>query len=130
VNPVAAARDWLTQYADSIRIAYGVDPRVFIALVLVSIPPFYIAFAVAVRSLVRLRQQRAPAASDKAFIAASSVVVATWLLPYAYVALFGRLPWWAWWLLAVLLVAGALRLLRTGRKRASAVSVGAEVRDD
>ncbi|TLM94739.1 MAG: hypothetical protein FDZ75_05390 [Actinobacteria bacterium] len=109
----------LGQWADSIRATYHVDPRVFIALVLTTIPPFYVAFAVAVRSALRARRGGIPIWTDRTFVVAVPVVVATWLLPYAYVALFGRLPVWGWVVFLALLCVGAVRLAAAMRHRTS-----------
>jgi hypothetical protein len=107
--------------ADNVRASYGVDTRVFIALIAVSIPPFYIVFAIAIRRLAGLRRSGGSApgavARDRTFMTAVTVVAATWLLPYIYVALFGRLPWWAWVLFALLLADGIVGLFRAGRAR-------------
>ena len=105
------------QWSASIRESYGVDPRIFSALVAVTIPPFYVAFAIAVRAALGARKMGQPLAADWSFLIATSVGVAAWLLPYAYVAAFGRLSAWAWAVFLLIFLIGAARLVLSLRRR-------------
>lgn len=130
MSAVAGATEWLAGWSQSIQTSYGVDPRIFIGLVLVTVPPFYLALALAVRAFIRAHRAGVRARSDSTFVAATSAVVALWLLPYGYVALFGRLPWWGWAAFVAILVTGGYRLVRSGRGRAARLATGREAGDE
>lgn len=130
MSAVAGATEWLAGWSQSIQASYGVDPRIFIGLVLVSVPPFYLALALAVRAFVRAHRAGVQAWSDSTFITATSAVVALWLLPYGYVALFGRLPWWGWAAFVVVLVVGGYRLVRSGLGRVARLATDREASDE
>lgn len=116
----------LNEWADSIRVTYGVDPRIFIGLVVASIPPFYVAFAVAVRSAMRARSAGVPVLSERSFVISGLVLAGAWLLPYAYVAAVGDLPLWAWTAFAGFLCLGLARAALFWRRRTTLRSEAAD----
>ena len=116
---------WLWDYAEGVSAAYGVDPRIYLALVLVTIPPFYFALGVVVRDLGRTRENGGGVSAAKAFRSRSFVVafftmVLLWLVPYAYIALWGRrLPVWFVVAFVALMLVGGISLVLRVRRRAS-----------
>jgi hypothetical protein len=116
---------WLWDYAQGVSATYGVDPRIYLALVLVTIPPFYLALGFVVRDLARTRNGQggmsvARAMGSRTFGIALASVVVLWLVPYLYVALWGRrLPVWFTVVLVGLMVAGGISLVRRIRRQAT-----------
>jgi hypothetical protein len=116
---------WLWDYARGVSAAYGVDPRVYLALVLVTIPPFYFALGMVVRDLARTRENGGGVSLAKAFRSRSFVValfamVLLWLAPYIYVALWGRhLPAWLVVAFVAFMLIGGISLVRRVRRRAA-----------
>jgi len=113
---------WLWESAERIASAYGVDPRIYVGLVLVTIPPFYFAFAVVIRELLRTRDggrvSLARAFRGRVFVVALVAMAAVWLVPYIYVALWGRnLPVWAVVSFVALMAVGVANTVRGVRKR-------------
>jgi hypothetical protein len=90
--------DWLA----SLGPQYGVDPVVYAVLYVGSAPFFFGSLAWLIRRIRRHGPWGAPAASTAFFFS----------LPTLYVVLAGRnLPWWAWAILAVLTVIGAVTVI-------------------
>lgn len=96
--------------------AHGVDPRIFVLLYLASIPPYLASMAWLVRRRVRREPILLPVVSTLGFF----------ILPSAYIALFGRqLPLWTYALIGLLLLGGARSARRSVRSRVAAS--GAEI---
>jgi hypothetical protein len=116
-------RAW--DYMAGIRSAYGVDPRVYLALVLITIPLFYLALGFVVRDLARTRSQTGrvsirAAFSRPSFVLSLSAMVALWLVTYVYVLFWGvGLPGWIRAAVVVVMVAGAAGLASRIRRRAT-----------
>jgi hypothetical protein len=123
---------WLWDYAQGVSATYGVDPRIYLALVLVTIPPFYLALGFVVRDLARTRNglggaSVARAMGSRTFRIALASVVVLWLLPYLYVVLWGRrLPVWFSVVLVGLMVAGGISLVLRIRRQATTGSANSE----
>jgi hypothetical protein len=107
-------RVWV--YMAGIRSAYGVDPRVYLALVVITIPLFYVALGFVVRDLARARSQTGRVSFRAAFSRSSFVLplvamVALWLVTYVYVLFWGvGLPGWIRAAIVAVMVAGAAGL--------------------
>ncbi len=87
---------------------YGVNPVLFAVLYLAHHPLFWGTMA----WLAARHRQRRPVAGVIA------LAVFFWLLPYAYVFLFGRgLPWWVYVLALALLALGGPHLVKEIRRR-------------
>ena len=81
---------------------YGVDPVVYAVLYVGSAPFFFGSLAWLIRRIRRHESWGAPAASTAFFFS----------LPTLYVVVAGRnLPWWAWAVLVVLTVIGAVTVI-------------------
>jgi hypothetical protein len=99
-----------------IRSSYGVDPRVYFALVLITIPLFYLALGFVVRDLAGTRSQTGRvsirAAFDRpSFVLSLMAMVALWLVTYVYVLFWGvGLPGWLRAAVVAVMVAGAAGL--------------------
>ena len=112
-------------YMDGIRATYGVDPRVYLTLVLVTIPLFYVALGFVVRDLARTRRQTGRvslrgALRRPSFALALTAMVALWLVTYVYVLFWGvGLPGWIRPAIVVVMVAGAAGLASRIRRRAT-----------
>jgi hypothetical protein len=110
-----------------IHSSYGVDPRVYLALVLITIPLFYLALGFVIRDLARTRSESGRvslrAALDRpSFVVALMAMIALWLVTYVYVLFWGvGLPAWLRAAVVAVMVAGAASLVsRIRRKAASA----------
>jgi hypothetical protein len=118
---------WLWDYAQGVTATYGADPRVYLALVLVTIPPFYFALGIVVRDLAQTRENAggvslAKAFRSRPFVIALLAMAVLWLVPYIYVALWGRrLPAWFVGAFAALVLVGGISLVRLVRRRAAMV---------
>ncbi|MHB1324428.1 MAG: hypothetical protein ACYCXZ_08890 [Coriobacteriia bacterium] len=108
---------WVARWMAQVHADYGVDPRIFFALVVLSMLPFYVAFAAAVGALARSRREATSPLRERTFLRSATIVVLAWLLPYLYVAIFGRLPWWGWAGFMAVVAIGALRLALSLRSR-------------
>jgi hypothetical protein len=112
-------------YMDGIRATYGVDPRVYLTLVLVTIPLFYVALGFVVRDLARTLRQTGRVSLREAlrrpsFALALTAMVALWLVTYVYVLFWGvGLPGWIRAAIVVVMVAGAAGLASRIRRRAT-----------
>jgi hypothetical protein len=113
----------LQGYMEGIRAAYGVDPRVYLAIVLITIPLFYVALGFVVRDLASTRRQTGTVSFREAFRRPSFVLalcsmVALWLATYVYVLFWGvGLPGWIRAAIVVLMVAGGAGLVSRIRRR-------------
>jgi ABC-type Co2+ transport system permease subunit len=102
-----------TQLAPLMRTAredYGVDPVVFIAIYLVSVPIFYYSLFRLVRALAKRL--------DREIMLWSMIFLCTVVAPFVYVLFFGRnLPWWVYGLIALIVGQGVYSLIRTLRRK-------------
>jgi len=114
---------WLWNSAQQVAATYGADPRVYFALVVVTIPPFYLAFAVVVRDLMRTRQETGSVSVRKSLSRPSFgisllAMAVLWLVPYVYVLLWGHnFPAWFMIVMVALMGGGATGLVRRLRGR-------------
>jgi CDP-diglyceride synthetase len=97
---VDSVLSWINEQAAFARAQFGVNPWIFLGLMVACAPFFYY-------SIYRL--VRAVAKKEKGRITLwSSVFLAATATPYLYVLLFGRnLPWYIYLILAALLAQGA-----------------------
>jgi hypothetical protein len=115
----------LWDYMEGIHAAYGVDPRIYLTLVLITIPLFYLALGFVVRDLARTRSQIGRVSIREAFrwpsfVLALTAMVALWLVTYVYVLFWGvGLPGWIRAVIVVVMVAGAAGLASRIRRRAA-----------
>ena len=116
--------EWAWDYMARIHSAYGVDPRIYLALVFVTAPLFYLALGFVVRDLARTRSQTGRvsirAAFDRpSFVLSLMAMVALWLVTYVYVLFWGvGLPGWARAAVVLVMIAGAAGLTSRIRRRA------------
>jgi|BarGraIncu00421A_1022006.scaffolds.fasta_scaffold00710_13 hypothetical protein len=107
---------------------YGVDPRVYFALVLITIPLFYVALGFVVRDLARTRSQTGRvsirAALDRpSFVLSLMAMVALWLVTYVYILFWGvGLPGWVRAVVVAVMVAGAAGLVSRVRRQATSAN--------
>lgn len=117
----------LWRYMEGIHAAYGVDPRVYLTLVLITIPLFYVALGFVVRDLARTRRQTGRVSIREAFrrpsfVLALTAMVALWLVTYVYVLFWGvGLPGWVRAAIVVVMVAGAAGLVSRIRRLATSL---------
>ena len=91
---------------------YGVNPLMFAVLYLVHHPLFWGTMAWLAACVRRKRPVALPITLGVIF----------WLLPYAYVFLFGRgLPWWAWAVAVIFVGVGGTHVAREIRRRLTAL---------
>lgn len=97
------------------RDDYGVDPLVFLAIYLVSVPIFYYALFRTVRAVAKQLD-------EKEIMLWSMLFLSTTVAPFVYVLFFGRnLPWWVYGIIVLVIAQGVFSLIRTlRRKRAAA----------
>lgn len=107
---------------------YGVDPRVYFALVLITIPLFYVALGFVVRDLARTRSQTGRvsirAALDRpSFVLSLMAMVALWLVTYVYILFWGvGLPGWVRAVVVAVMVAGAAGLVSRVQRQATSAN--------
>jgi hypothetical protein len=84
---------------------YGVNPVIFLAIFLTSVPFFYYSL---------FRMMRALAKKLKKEVAVwSTVFLCATVAPFIYVLFFGRnLPWWVYGIIALLIGQGIFSLIR------------------
>ena len=100
---------WIQDQMTAARLQYGVNPVVFLGLIVACAPFFYY-------SIYRL--VRAVATKEKGRVALwSSVFLAATSIPYLYVLLFGRnLPWYIYGIFAALIAQGIYQLVKKIRR--------------
>lgn len=105
---------------DAARDTYGVNPVVFLAILLGSGPVFYYSLFRLLRSLVR-KADRGKGLWSAVFLTATAA-------PYLYVLLFGRnLPVWVYGILVLLIGQGVGSLVRRLGRNAKG---GSDERDE
>ncbi len=83
-------------WMDSVRAQYGVNPIVFLILMVLCAPFFYFSIYRLIRAGVKK--------DAKALTLWSTVFLAATIIPYLYVLFFGyNLPWYVYLILAVLI---------------------------
>ncbi len=86
----------LHAWMEATRAQYGVNPVVFLVLMVLCAPFFYFSIYRLIRAGVKK--------DKKSLTAWSTVFLVTTVLPYLYVLLFGHnLPWYVYLILAVLI---------------------------
>lgn len=101
----------LWQHVLTLGGQYGVDPVLFAVLYLAHHPLFWGTMAWLAARVRRRRPVAVPITLGVFF----------WLMPYAYVFLFGHnLPWWAYALAGVVLIVGGTHMVNEVRKRLAA----------
>ena len=111
-----------------VHSAYGVDPRVYFALVLITIPLFYVALGFVVRDLARTRSQTGRvslrAALDRpSFVLSLMAMVALWLVTWVYILFWGvGLPGWVRAVVVAAMVAGGAGLVSRVRRQATSAN--------
>lgn len=86
--------------------SYHVDPTVFIALMLLSIPFYYLGWVLIGKSVFAFRKRLQDKRNhlrvidffeDKKFLISLSINRAAWVMPYIYVIFWGEnIPLWFW----------------------------------
>jgi len=104
------------------RSSYGVDPVVFLAIYLGSVPFFYYSIFRSVRALARRL-------SNEVMIW-SAVFLASTAAPFLYVLFFGHnLPWWVYVVIGLLIGQGVYSLVRRLARRPAAPAAPAETKE-
>ena len=112
--------DWLVHRVlgwvqEQMRVAhdhFGVDPVVFLVLLLGSSPVFYYAIYRMVRAIAQRKTNEITIWSMLFLLATAA--------PYLYVLVAGRnLPWWVYIIIGLLLGQGVYSLVRRLRRRAT-----------
>jgi len=102
---------------------YHVNPVVFLILYLGTVPFFYLSIFFMLREVVRLRKSKRKLAlgallEDRTFDVWFLVFVAANVLPYTYIAIWGRnVPLWVWIPIALVIAYAAYRLYLQVRAR-------------
>jgi len=98
---------WWQGLVDWVRETYSVNPYVFIALYVVTIPPYYWGLWDIARGIYGSVKTRSLA--NKSLIIRGVIInQASWFLPYVYVAIAARhLPWYIWAFIAVVTMCSA-----------------------
>jgi hypothetical protein len=97
------------------RENYGVNPTIFIALYLLSVPIFYYSLFRTLRAI--------PKKLGNEIMVWSAIFLCANIAPFLYVLIFGRnIPWWVYGIIAILISQGVLSLLLKLRKKPEADS--------
>jgi hypothetical protein len=101
------------------RDDYGVDPSVFLAIYLVSVPIFYYSLFRMIRALARRL--------GKEIMLWSTVFLCANVAPFLYVLVFGRnLPWWVYGIIFILIGQGIFSVIKKMRGENAAGGKGQE----
>ena len=104
--------DWARGIMDAARNTYGVNPAVFLILIVACSPFFYVSIYRLARSVIRKPSQGTGLWATVFLVSTST--------PYLYVMIFGRnLPVWVYGVLALLVAQGVYSLVRRIRRGAS-----------
>ncbi|OPY44176.1 MAG: hypothetical protein A4E42_01081 [Methanoregulaceae archaeon PtaU1.Bin222] len=96
---------WIHEQMASARQQYGVNPAVFLGLMVACAPFFYYSIYRLVRAVAK-KEKGQVALWSSVFLAATSV-------PYLYVLLFGRnLPWYIYGVFLTLIGQGIYQLIK------------------
>ncbi len=91
------------------RDTYGVDPIIFLVLYFACVPVWYYSLFRTIRAVATRR--------GNAIMLWSAVFLASNVIPFVYVMLFGRnIPWWVYGLIAILIGMGSFSLVRKIRE--------------
>jgi len=94
---------------------YSVNPAIFLAIYLMSVPFFYYSLFRMMRAIAKKRGNEV--------LVWSTVFLCTIIAPFIYVLFFGRnLPWWVYGIIALLIGQGIFSLIRKLRKTNKAKS--------
>jgi ABC-type Co2+ transport system permease subunit len=92
---------------------YDVNPAIFLAIYLISVPFFYYSLVRMMRALARKRGNEV--------LLWSTIFLCTIVAPFIYVLFFGRnLPWWVYGIIALLIGQGIFSLIRKLRSKKDA----------
>jgi hypothetical protein len=104
--------DWARGIMDAARDTYGVNPAVFLILIVACSPFFYFSIYRLARSVIR-KSPQGTGLWAAVFLVSTST-------PYLYVMIFGRnLPLWVYGVLALLIAQGVCSLVKRIRRSAS-----------
>ncbi|HVP17745.1 MAG TPA: hypothetical protein VMU36_02035 [Spirochaetia bacterium] len=102
--------EWVGAQMEAARVSYGVNPVVFLVILLGSSPVFYYSIYRMVRALAGKRMNEA-AVWSMVFLASTAA-------PYLYVLVAGRnLPWWVYIIIGLILAQGVWSLVRRLRNK-------------
>ena len=94
---------------------YGVNPVIFLAIFLTSVPFFYYSLFRMMRALAKKLK--------KEVTVWSTVFLCATVAPFIYVLLFGRnLPWWVYGVIALLIGQGVFSLIKKLRSSKKATT--------
>ncbi len=101
--------NFLNYYRDLAINTYDVDPYIFVALILISIPFYYYGLFVMAKVAFSLKKQHNLKGKEiikhHEFVRAFIINQIAWFGPYVYVIVYGNnIPIWVWILLIVYLV--------------------------
>jgi hypothetical protein len=115
--------DYIVRLNDIAANTYHVNPVIFSVIYLLSIPFFYLSFYFVVKELVAIQKEHGKI-TPQHFVEGrkltlwACILLAVYLSPYLYVAIWGRnMPWWAWAVIMALIVLTVLGLYRKISKR-------------
>lgn len=107
---VRAVLTWVEAQMEVAREHFGVDPVVFLVLLLGTSPVFYYSIYRIVRALAKRRPNEITLWSMLFLLSTAA--------PYLYVLVAGRnLPWWVYIIIALLLGQGVYSLVRRLRRK-------------
>ncbi len=110
---LSALVGWVNGFVAAVRERYGVDPWIYIGMMIACSPPFYLFLFLTLRALAKRDMKRT--------VMHAGVSLLIYMLPTFYILLFGHnLPWWIWLLAALLAVWAVYTLLRRLRRSRSA----------
>jgi hypothetical protein len=114
---VSSLLGWWQSLVDWVRATYNVNPYVFIALYVISIPPYWWGLWDIARGIQG--SVKTKSLTKKGLVARGIVInLGAWLLPYVYVAAVARhLPWYIWVLMAVVVTYSATLFVVRFRQR-------------
>jgi hypothetical protein len=96
---------WLLRFVAEVKARYGVNPWIYVGMMVACTPPFYFF-------LFRTLRAFAKRDTHRGFLLLG-VCVVIYFLPTFYIVIFGHdLPWWIWLVLGVLAAWGIYALLR------------------
>jgi hypothetical protein len=87
------------------RDTYGVNPIIFLAIYLSSVPVFYYSLIRSVQAIAKNRSNE--------IILWSTIFLCATIAPFLYVLIFGKnLPWWVYLIIALLAGQGVLSFVK------------------
>jgi hypothetical protein len=101
----------INKYTDLAVNSYHVDPRIFVGLIILSLPFFYGSFFVITKQLFNYKKRKN--FDNRKLGGAILVCFISYIFPYFYIILFGKdLPMWFWVFMGVIIFFAMVSFIR------------------